>query len=178
MESVLDRAALEALYLRLERPLFNVVFRWVWNAEEARDLVQEAFVRLWNMRERVEIETVEPLAYRIALNLAANRRRANALRRWIGLEAASDVSAPPEGETLEERETAARVRAAVEALPERLRRVIALTELAGLSYAEAARTLEIPEGTVGSRRNHALKALEATLGVELGLARKREGGAA
>lgn len=168
METKLDRALLEALFLRLERKLFNVVLRWVWNGEEARDLVQEAFLRLWKMRERVDVTTVEPLLFRIAVNLAANRRRANTLRRWVGLAAAGESPDPSPGAEAEgeARETHARVRAAVDALPERLRRVIALTELAGLSYAEVARTLEIPEGTVGSRRNAALKALEAALGGE------------
>lgn len=165
METKLDRALLEALYLRLESKLFNVVFRWVWNSEEARDLVQEAFVRLWKMRDRVDVATVEPLVYRIAVNLAANRRRANTLRRWIGLDAAGETPDPSpnaDGER-ETREVQAAVRAAVDELPERLRRVIALTDLAGLSYAEVARTLEIPEGTVGSRRNAALAALGAAL---------------
>lgn len=154
--------------MRLERKLYNVVFRWVWNAEEARDLVQEAFVRLWKMRDRVEMETVDALAYRISINLASNRRRANALRRWVGLSMAGEEPDPAHlaPESLQERQTQARVRAAVDALPERLRQVVMLTELAGLSYAEVARTLEIPEGTVGSRRNAALKALEISLGAE------------
>ena len=51
----------------------NVVYRWVWRAEEAQDIVQEAFVRLWRMRERVDLATVEPLVHRIALNLGAQR---------------------------------------------------------------------------------------------------------
>ncbi len=47
MESVrdggaLDKATLERLYVKLERPMFNVVYRWVWNAGDAQDVVQEA----------------------------------------------------------------------------------------------------------------------------------------
>lgn len=163
METKLDRALLEALFLRLESKLFNVVFRWVWNSEEARDLVQEAFLRLWKMRDRVDVATVEPLVYRIAVNLAANRRRANKLRRWIGLEVASEVPDRLVTDDREAHEVQTQVRAAVDALPERLRQVIALTDLAELSYAEVARALEIPEGTVGSRRNAALAALGAAL---------------
>ena len=165
METKLDRALLEALFVRLEQKLFNVVFRWVWNSEEARDLVQEAFLRLWKMRDRVDVATVEPLVFRIAVNLAANRRRAKAIRRWIGIEAAGETPDPAPGAEAERetREVQVAVRAAVDALPERLRQVIALTDLAGLSYADVARALEIREGTVGSRRNAALAALEAAL---------------
>src|SRR3954470_14138218 len=70
-----DRRALEALYVKLERKVFNVVYRWLWNKDDAADVVQDAFAKLWSMRERVRAESVEPLIYRIAVNLAANRRR-------------------------------------------------------------------------------------------------------
>ena len=50
---------LERLYVRLEKPLCNVVFRWVWNMDEAQDLVQDAFVRLWRMRTRVDLRSGE-----------------------------------------------------------------------------------------------------------------------
>jgi RNA polymerase sigma-70 factor (ECF subfamily) len=68
-----DRAALEALYVRLERPLYNVVHRRLWNAEDSMDVVQEAFVRLWNARDRILPETAEAFAWRTVLNLASNR---------------------------------------------------------------------------------------------------------
>ena len=52
----------------------------------------------------------------------------------------------------------------IDALPEKLRQVVVLCELSGLSYEEIARTLEIPVGTVGSRRSAALARLAVTLG--------------
>ena len=79
-------ADLERLYARLEKPLCNVVFRWVWNMDDAQDIVQDAFVCLWRMRERVDLDTVEPLIYTIALNLAASRRRSSKIWRWVSLD--------------------------------------------------------------------------------------------
>ena len=165
----LDQAALEALYVKLEKPMFNVVYRWLWNASDAEEVVQEAFVRVWNARARVEMATVEPLLYRTALNLASNRRRASRLWRWLGLEVAGDVKAQgksAEG-ALASEETRARVRAAIEALPERLREVVVLCELSEMSHAEIAETLGIPSGTVGSRRHAALAKLRELLGEEI-----------
>ena len=166
MGSRLDDAEIERLYLRLEKPLFNVVYRWLWQAEEAHDLVQEAFVRLFRMRDRIEPATVEALVYRIALNLARNRRRARRLWRWVALEAAPDAPAPAPGadEALSAEERRRAVRAAVDALPEKLRAVVTLCEPAHMSYQEAAAVIEIPAGTVASRRNAAMKRLEAALG--------------
>ena len=90
-------ADLERLYARLEKPLCNVVFRWVWNLDEAQDIVQDAFVRLWRMRERVDLDTVEPLIYTIALNLAASRRRSSKIWRWVSLDLFRD---PPSANDL------------------------------------------------------------------------------
>ena len=162
----LDRATLEQLYLQLEKPLYNVVYRWVWDWEEARELVQETFVRLWRMRQRVTLDTVRPLVFRMALNLAANRRRWRRLRRLATLEA---LRTRPDGtagaeETLGQAQRQVELQRAVEALSEPLRQVIALCELAQMSYAEAAAVLDIPIGTVASRRNAALSRLRAALG--------------
>ena len=159
-------ADLEQLYARLERPLCNVLYRWLWSMDEAQDVAQEAFVRLWRMRDRVRLETVEPPVYRIAVNLARSRRRRRSLWRWVSLEAVRDRASTvrPADETLASRERGAEVRAAVEALPDDLRSVVLLTELSELSYAEIGEILSIPAGTVGSRRHRALRRLRAALG--------------
>src|SRR4051794_886636 len=75
--TALDKPTLEALYMKLEKPMFNVVYRWTWNASDAQDVVQEAFLNIWKARDRVDLATVEPLLYRAALNLASNRRRSS-----------------------------------------------------------------------------------------------------
>ena len=162
----LDRPALEALYARLETPVYNVVYRWLWNADDASDVVQEAFVRLWKMRARVRLDTVDPLVYRIAINLASNRRRARRVWRWVSFDAASetDDGGQRPDEPLEARQRRALVRAAIDSLPERYRRVIVMCELSELSYAEVADALAIPAGTVASRRHKAMQLLRRQLG--------------
>lgn len=159
---------LEQLYARLEKPLYNVVFRSAWNADEARDIVQETFVRLWRMRGRVDLKSVEPLVYRIALNLAASRRRSKRVWRWVSLEALreSATGAKSAEQDLAAGEERARVRDAVEALPEELRRVVLLCECSEMSYEEIGKVLSIPPGTVGSRRNRAIRQLRERLSTE------------
>jgi RNA polymerase sigma-70 factor (ECF subfamily) len=144
----------------------NVVYRWVWSAEEAQDITQDAFMKVWSRRDGVDVATVEALLYRTAVNLASNRRRSRRLWGLVGLGSVNEpaAAAPPPDEDLDAARRNARVRAAIDALPEKLRRVILLTELSELPHAEVAAILDIPEGTVASRRNTALKRLREAVG--------------
>jgi RNA polymerase sigma-70 factor (ECF subfamily) len=152
-----SRHELEALYARLEKPVFNVVYRWLWSREEARDVTQEAFLKVWRGGE-----LSEPLVFRAAMNLAANRLRARRVWKWVGLSSHEDERPSPD-ESLDAHRRQARVRQAIEALPEKLKAVVVMCELSGLSYAQVAEALKIPIGTVGSRRSLALAALEKQL---------------
>src|SRR5689334_22917434 len=131
-----DQRRVEELYLRLERKLTSVVYRWLWNREETRDVIQEAFVRLWQMRDRVEWSRAEPLIYRIALNLASRRRRSRRIWQFVTLsEARTDGpagEAAPVSDDDRAREQA--VRRAIDALPERHRRVLVMTMHAEMTY--------------------------------------------
>ncbi len=162
----LDEAALEALYGRLEKPVYNVVYRWLWSTEEARDVTQEAFLKVWSARTRVDPATAEPLVFRAALNLAANRLRARRLKSFFGLSAAEGEPDPRPlaSEALEAGERRRAVRRAIEALPEKLKAVVVMCELSGLSYQQISDTLKIPMGTVASRRAAAMAVLEKALG--------------
>lgn len=142
--------------------MFNVAYRWLWDRADAADVVQETFLRLWRMREQVRVDTVDALAFRVAVNLAANRRRSRKLwgfvpfsgREQSGRDVEKDVAA---------RERDARVRRAIEALPILMRRVVVMTEMSGLSHAEVAATLQFPVGTVVFRRSLAMARLRGTL---------------
>ena len=164
-ETELGEESLVGLYERLERPLFNVAYRFVWSAADAQDIVQETFLRLWRMRSRVRIDSVEPLVYRIAINLATSALRRRRLWRWVSLDPLWDRAASDPGaeELAMNQQQHARMRSAIESLPLDLRKVVVLCELAGLSYAQVAEALGIPPGTVGSRRHRAIERLQQEL---------------
>jgi RNA polymerase sigma-70 factor (ECF subfamily) len=159
------RRELEALYVRHERGLYNVAYRYVWNADDARDLVHDAFVRLWNKRARIDWERAPGLAYRTVLGLAANRRRTSSLRRILG----ATVTAPLQPALADQLDAArgdAAVRRAIDRLPERLRRVLTLCTFSELDHAAIGALLEIPAGTVGSRRTEAIARIRDAIAKE------------
>jgi RNA polymerase sigma-70 factor (ECF subfamily) len=160
----LDEQCFELLYNRLEKSMYNVAYRCLWDTEEAHEAVQDAFFRLWGMRDRVTIDTVEPLVYKILLNLATNRRRAKNLWKWVSLDAVMNRSGPIDTEEkLTSKEQSMLLRKAIEGLPKRLKRVVLLCEFSVLTYNQIAEILSIPHGTVASRRNQALKMLRQSL---------------
>jgi DNA-directed RNA polymerase specialized sigma24 family protein len=82
----LNRVSLEVLYKELEKSLFNLAFRYLWCREEAQDLVQEAFLKLWKIRSRVEMVTVKPLIFKICINLAASRIKRKKIATFFSLD--------------------------------------------------------------------------------------------
>ena len=159
-----DAAALEALYLRLERPLYNVVYRRLWNAEESMDVVQETFANLWKARSRVVSETAESYAWRVALHLASNRVRSRRLWGWLSFDADRDGGSEPGADVdIETQQREQAIRAAIDALPDKLREVVLLSEFSQMTQAEVAAVLDIPPGTVASRRHLAANKLRETL---------------
>lgn len=170
----LDEAAWTALYQRLETPLFNAAFRYVWQRQEAQDLVQEAFLQLWQRRTQIDVATVEGWLWTTVLNLARKRRRWQALRQFLQL----DEGEPPHSTeaapdlALEDAQHAQHLRRAIDALSDKLRRVLLLTEFSELPQHAVAQLLQIPPGTVASRRHLALQALRVAF-IEPGASPRR-----
>ena len=63
------RRSIEALYMEEEKSLYNVVYRWVWNEQDAIDIVQESFLFLWKRRPEIDPDKYRPYLYRTGLIL-------------------------------------------------------------------------------------------------------------
>ncbi|MGB9177855.1 MAG: sigma-70 family RNA polymerase sigma factor [Pyrinomonadaceae bacterium] len=147
--------------------VYALLYRLTEDAEEARDLTQETFLRAFQSIERFRGDAdLKTWLYRIALNQARNRWRWWRRRRrdsTVSLDAQDGLSEQtlgarlqdasslnPEQETLaRERETA--LRSALRSLGRPYREAVILRDVEGMSYEEVAATLEISVGTVKSR---------------------------
>lgn len=144
--------------------IFSLAARLVGPAE-AEDIVQETFLRAYRGLESFRGESsLKTWLYTIALNrvrarhgtlarlreLFKSRSRAGDDDAPTELDLAADPGATPE-ETAVRREQRARLRQAVQNLPEEFRLAVVLRDLEGLSYGEVAEALKVPIGTVRSR---------------------------
>ncbi len=155
----------QALYARLEKPLYNLAYRYVWHSQEAQDVVHDAFLQLWARRQRVRLETADRYLWVSVLNFSRKRRRWSRAKQFLyGDEElrALPGSQSPESDAASSQEHRL-LRQAIDGLPEKLRSVLLLTEFGEMGYESIAALLSIPAGTVASRRHLAIKQLTAEL---------------
>lgn len=174
-----DRAAFAALVDRHQRGVYYLVWRYVRNDEDAKDVTQVAFVRAWMGAASFRAEaSFRTWIYRIATNLALNWLRDRG--RWrtsdIGRaahgadsdSADSAISelpcpAPTAPDLLEQAATASHLQAAVQQLPPKQRLVVDLRVQEGLSFKEVAQIAECSEDAAKANFHHALKRLRGLL---------------
>ncbi|WP_044949032.1 sigma-70 family RNA polymerase sigma factor [Chthonomonas calidirosea] len=172
-----DRAAFNEIVLRYKDKVYNYIYRMVRHATDAEDLTQETFVRaylsLHSFQSRASLNT---WLFRIATNLCIDHcRRA---KRTQGLV----TSLSPDNEEEEEgpqrdvpdatfdpqrlllnKELGEKLEKALQELPEKLRMVVLLYDVEGLSYEEIAAIAGCPLGTIKSRLFNARAALRRKL---------------
>ena len=173
-------AAFGQLVRKYQDRLYNTVVHVAGNAEDARDVVQDAFVQAF-----LKLDTFRRSSafytwlYRIAFNVAASHRRRQRptlsvehARETSGLEPMDDGDGPIDA--LERQERRCQVRRAIGELSEEHRMVVVLREIDGCCYETIAEILEVPIGTVRSRLHRARMQLREELREVLTVDESRE----
>ncbi|HSK24368.1 MAG TPA: sigma-70 family RNA polymerase sigma factor [Egicoccus sp.] len=150
-------AAFHELVQRYQRRLFAVCLRVLGSPSDAEDAVQETFVRLArgaaSFRGDAKLST---WLYRIARNVCTDHVRYDARRPSTPVEDVTAVgNEPVADDVIAARETAMTVEAALAQLDEQSRMLLLLVAVEGLSYADAAASVDLPVGTVKSRVSRA-----------------------
>jgi RNA polymerase sigma factor (sigma-70 family) len=138
--------AFQTKILTAKSKLYRFAFRLLDREEEAKDIVQEVFIRVWNGRERMhEIENWEAWCMRMTKNLSLDRIRS---RNRRPIDSTDNYFNMKSGnlspyETAELDESVQRINVYIAALPEKQRQVIHLRDVEGYSYQEIAEILEL-----------------------------------
>lgn len=161
-----DHAAFEQLVRRHQTRVLRVARNLVADADEAQDLAQEAFLRVFRSLERFDFEhEFSTWIYRIVTNLAIDhlrRRRGAQSTAAAGDEDAPDLelideSTPAPERRMDAAETALRVRACIASLAPHFQSVLVLRELEGLACTEIARIVGATHVTVRWRLHRGRK---------------------
>jgi len=159
---------------RLMEPLEQLVWRVCWHytgdREASSDCGQEAMIRIWRALDSYRGDCAfESWIYRIAANCCMDWLRKKKRDRSVSMEPMRDQGFDPadtspgtEAQVIAKDERR-RLREAIALLPEDQREALVLTQLERVSYEEAARMLDVSEGTVKSRVNRAKARLKEIL---------------
>jgi len=130
----------------VKNKLFRFAFRLLGSSDDAKDVVQEVLIKVWNGREQLnEIQNVEAWCMRVTRNLSLDRLRQQQRRPVDTIEKGTHVQqeALSPLDTLETNENMKRIGELMSVLPEKQRHVMHLRDVEGYSYQEISEILEI-----------------------------------
>jgi RNA polymerase sigma-70 factor (ECF subfamily) len=168
--------AFASLLAAYERPIYNFVYRLLEDPEDAPDVTQEVFFKVFRKIREFRGEcSLKTWLYRITVNEASNRRRWFGRHRkretpledrQDGVPAVADVVADRQESQYEQLLRQERMQALEKALSEvqeSFRAAVVMRDIEGLSYEEIAEILRVPVGTVKSRILRGREALKQKL---------------
>jgi RNA polymerase sigma-70 factor (ECF subfamily) len=168
-----DVSAFQTLVERYQQRAVRLSYRYVKNQEDAEDIAQDAFIRVFRSIKDFRNESqFYTWFYRILVNLSLDHLRRNKqkgveyqdgvlLRSQSAAEVQQKGSSPREQLWKKQRRIA--ITQAIETLPDDQRTTVVLREIDGLSYEEIAQVTKVPIGTVMSRLYYARRKLQDKL---------------
>jgi RNA polymerase sigma-70 factor (ECF subfamily) len=159
-----DQSAFDTLVRQYQKDLFRLAYRMTRNADDAKDLSQEAFLRAYRGLATFDGRSgLSTWLYRITVNLCISLLRQRRSSDEGEIPASYSDPSPKPLDELEEREVYRHVGEAVTELPPQQQATLLLRVHHGLSYREIAEILESSEGTVRVNYFHAVAKLRAQL---------------
>ncbi|MBV9123103.1 MAG: sigma-70 family RNA polymerase sigma factor [Planctomycetes bacterium] len=156
-------AAFGELVRRYQDRLYNTVYRLVGNAEDAQDVLQDAFFHAYQSLDRFRGNSLFfTWLYRIAFNTAMSLKRKQRVALRLntggeegGLEPLDESEESRPGHALEKAEQERHIQQALQRLSAEHRAVLILKDMEGQKYEAIAAILQVPVGTVRSRLHRA-----------------------
>ena len=164
-----DPAAFNEVYDMMYRKLFLFAKSLIGDTEEARDIVTEAFIKLWGRKKPFSnMVHLQVYFYTVIKNACIDHLRRDKLRTKIEhqLIRSGTIHENFIEKRFQEAELVQILYERINQLPERMQQVFKLTYLDGYSRTEVAQMLNLSENTIRNTNAAAMKALRLTLGVE------------
>mgnify|MGYP000403610787 CR=1 FL=1 len=156
-----DLNAFKDVYTHYSGMMYIFFSRKVKNEEDANDLVQELFIRLWKNKASIDAsKPLKPYLYKVATNLAIDH-----LRKKVTLTNTIVYDNEEEGEVVlaEGFDVSDRINEEIARLPKQQREVFCLSRYENLKYKEIAETMNLSVKTVENHIGRALKTLRKNL---------------
>jgi RNA polymerase sigma-70 factor (ECF subfamily) len=152
----------EQLFRGLFRPLCGFAMKYVMDEDEAKNIVHDVFITVWEKFEQLPSDT----NYRSYLYTAVRNRSLNYIRdkkKHVVLEKLQEHEPAEINTTLESSELEREIELAIESLPEKCRMVFEMHRFEGFKYAQIAEKMQISVKTVEAQMSKALSILREHL---------------
>lgn len=159
MSNVCQEQTYKSIFDNYSKTIFNYLFYKYGNQEKAQDIVQEAFVKLWENCAKVSPEKAKSYLYTIANNLFLNVIKAEKVRlKYASRHKKESTNQSPEF-ILEEKQFKEKLENALNNLPENQRTTFLLNRIDGKKYSEIAQIEGVSVKAIEKRMHLALKSL-------------------
>ena len=156
----------ETLFKQWYEPLCRYAYSILRNQEDAEDIVQKIFCKLWDQREKMEIHiSIKSYLYKMTHNACLNKIKQLQIQSEHHEQIAyrSTTTINPIEQAIAYKELSQQIDIAINALPERCREVFLLSRMQHLSYIQIAQQMQISPNTVETQMVKALKMLRMKL---------------
>jgi RNA polymerase sigma-70 factor (ECF subfamily) len=161
-----DEKALESLISKYLKPVYSFIFGYVQNQQDAEDLTQETFLKMWrNLKKFKKEKNFENWLFTIAKNTCFDflrKKRKNLILNAENLEIVADL-APSLLEKMEKESLLEKLKKEIENLPFKMKEVINLHYNFNLNFREISEILREPMNTVKSRHKRAISKLKRSI---------------
>lgn len=156
-----DQLAFSKLYQIHAKTIYRRLQRMVQDADQADELLQELFIKVWEKRNQITINEsfggyLHAIAYRMSIDYFRSLELKERVHKEVSLYGDQEVNSTVE--QIDFKETQTLINEAVSNLPEQRRKAFTLCKLEGKSYEEAAQIMGISPNTV---HNHIVKAAKS-----------------
>jgi RNA polymerase sigma-70 factor (ECF subfamily) len=170
-----DDSAFEILVNRHQTSILNLVYRFIGDRTQAKDLAQEVFIRVWQAAKTYKPEAkFTTWLYRITANLCLNELKSARRKKWFSFLQSDEDSGNTLEETLSDggpsaedfllsKERSRQISDALQSLPENQRMALVLKRYDGLSYEEVAQIIGCSVSAVESLLVRAKRTLQEKL---------------
>ena len=164
-----EKSALKNLFQLHYKEVCRTILRFVSDKNQAEDLAQEVFIRIWQKRQQLNVNiSFGAYLHRMAINesisfLRKVKRREDKAQSFAEIPLPSAYDSADGEELLLQKELKAQINEAINGLPPRCRAIFQLSRFEQLSYREISKKLDISIKTVEHQMGKALKILRIAL---------------